>query len=923
MKKRFALDRLAWITCRGPIASGTFVGTATTAAQVSGTDPVLINLAQTLHDSYGLSFPFLQQGTATNIRNYFGLVWQTTSAYSGLIAPNYWVYAPGSYGTAVSTTPVQGHINNPDEITNREPNFIELLKAAIHAGALGKATGNPVGTTYEFETSDGGSIALRDYIVLKDSSIDCQVMQLAANIIDQAGLDAFPKRIIFDDGSLAPTANPRLFTGVEDLPYLYRTLNVPIYARKPNIMGKSTITASNYFGGYPVSPEASGALTDAGAGALLIFPEVWNPHDQNGLIAGGVPAGGTTTLRPNPTQNGGLYLRVVADNTDPVTALFGLNGAANATPVNSLDIDPPTTNANSNPGTPTNVNGPYVLNPTTSELDFGDNNGVLFREPTALCTPNIPIGSGLTTGTGHWLRTDGLLKSAGASGYLTDFRMAALYPSTPQYDNYLGIYMGSFPLAAFSGPATTGTVSYYGWNLSGGPCYEVYHNQPELTFRMQCKDAYNNWIDYDVKAWANIQTQNNRYAGAYYDSGTGLQELVGCTTGNKNTGVSSVVDPRTDRFGVQVAYNNTWVAVQSLDPNGNAVSYNTWAQNSNVVGTKLPLYSKPNNNAHPPLLSVYTPPPGAGFTGGADDGLYSQNIAGKDVVSGTNYYSDADGIVRNGMAAYWTSQNVGLPTSTASGTTWATGPTTPIAQSQSRPMILHRPFKNVAELGYVFSDTPWKNIDFFTPQSGNNALLDLFCTHDPTSNNPLVAGKVNLNTRQPLVLQAVLAGAYRDEVANLASPPAYSLPALSANEAQAIATALVARTTGTAAGTGPLTNIGDLVGVPVTSGSFVGLSGTDLTAVFNSSDGASTAASVVQRMREAAIRPLAQVGSTRVWNLMIDVMAQTGRYPLSATSASIPLAAFLVEGEQHYWIHIAIDRATGQVLDKQVEVVKE
>jgi hypothetical protein len=32
---------------------------------------------------------------------------------------------------------------------------------------------------------------------------------------------------------------------------------------------------------------------------------------------------------------------------------------------------------------------------------------------------------------------------------------------------------------------------------------------------------------------------------------------------------------------------------------------------------------------------------------------------------------------------------------------------------------------------------------------------------------------------------------------------------------------------------------------------------------------------------------------------------------------------FFVEGEQHYWVHIAIDRFTGQVLDKQIEVVNE
>jgi hypothetical protein len=35
------------------------------------------------------------------------------------------------------------------------------------------------------------------------------------------------------------------------------------------------------------------------------------------------------------------------------------------------------------------------------------------------------------------------------------------------------------------------------------------------------------------------------------------------------------------------------------------------------------------------------------------------------------------------------------------------------------------------------------------------------------------------------------------------------------------------------------------------------------------------------------------------------------------------LADFVVEGEQHYWVHVAIDRFTGQVIDKQIEVVNE
>jgi hypothetical protein len=32
---------------------------------------------------------------------------------------------------------------------------------------------------------------------------------------------------------------------------------------------------------------------------------------------------------------------------------------------------------------------------------------------------------------------------------------------------------------------------------------------------------------------------------------------------------------------------------------------------------------------------------------------------------------------------------------------------------------------------------------------------------------------------------------------------------------------------------------------------------------------------------------------------------------------------FVVEGEQRYWVHVAIDRVTGKVIDKRIEVVNE
>jgi len=32
---------------------------------------------------------------------------------------------------------------------------------------------------------------------------------------------------------------------------------------------------------------------------------------------------------------------------------------------------------------------------------------------------------------------------------------------------------------------------------------------------------------------------------------------------------------------------------------------------------------------------------------------------------------------------------------------------------------------------------------------------------------------------------------------------------------------------------------------------------------------------------------------------------------------------FVIEGERRYWVHVAIDRFTGQVIDKQIEIANE
>jgi len=77
---------------------------------------------------------------------------------------------------------------------------------------------------------------------------------------------------------------------------------------------------------------------------------------------------------------------------------------------------------------------------------------------------------------------------------------------------------------------------------------------------------------------------------------------------------------------------------------------------------------------------------------------------------------------------------------------------------------------------------------------------------------------------------------------------------------------------------------------------------------------------VPKTQREAIVRAFGETAQTRTWNLLIDLVAQTGYYKPNATSLQ---SDFVVKGEEHYWVHLAIDRFTNQVVEKRIEVVKE
>jgi hypothetical protein len=268
-----------------------------------------------------------------------------------------------------------------------------------------------------------------------------------------------------------------------------------------------------------------------------------------------------------------------------------------------------------------------------------------------------------------------------------------------------------------------------------------------------------------------------------------------------------------------------------------------------------------------------------------------------------NSYADSDGIIRPADATY------------ADPSVTTTGSSTPYYATSLdyHPIILNRPFRNVAELGYAFRDLPWKSLDFFTDKSADAGLLDVFCINDGAQRldtsglTPLgmvvpttVAGQVNLNTRQTPALQAILAGAIWDE---LDSTNTVAKTGTGVTAAPVIAAHVVDATS-----TIPMQNRSELITRP------------DLPLTILPLPTGGTHNQSVKARREAVPRAITSLSQTRTWNLLIDVMAQSGQYPPNATNFR---NGFVVEGEQRYWVHVAIDRFTGQVIDKQIEVVNE
>jgi hypothetical protein len=207
------------------------------------------------------------------------------------------------------------------------------------------------------------------------------------------------------------------------------------------------------------------------------------------------------------------------------------------------------------------------------------------------------------------------------------------------------------------------------------------------------------------------------------------------------------------------------------------------------------------------------------------------------------------------------------------------------------PMVLDHPFSNVGEFGYgLDTANGFQPLNFVTETSNDKAVLDFF-TYNPVLHTAPRAGIFNLNTRNVPVLAAALKAALKNDTIAVPS----SSGVISATEATAAAQRIVDETR-----LRPVLNRGDVARL-VRVGANTGWT---------------------KEQKEAIARALAEMGQARTWNLMIDVIAQTGKCAPGETDR------FIVQGEKRYWLHIALGRdlkpdASVDVLGAELEEVTE
>jgi hypothetical protein len=833
-------------------------------------------------------------GNATRIEKLFGLT------RSG----NVWTY---EHGRSDDITPI-----GSTDMGSRKgtPDFFETLKAAIHVGSLGVQHGTDNSELQSALAASGLAGTYAHRLGGIDSDVNYQILKIGANLIDQWDEDSYPTVIEF---------NGETISGNESLPYITATMNY-LYAEQVFNPGVAT--------GFRLVPNWTGPVQFVN----LLTPRLWNPYVR-----------ATNNQAEIPTQ---FRVRGEYVGQDMVTWVrHGNNNKSfenNTHPWNNSRADagpPPGWNGNATafanrwnykPIGGENYGPGETDNPATTlngcEVDFTLSGNWSSSWPYPFSDPRMLYRSEYPTSA--------VTVSAGAGSV----RFSSIHPHAKagfneenrSYSSFAASYeVYGFPLGrGWQGPNAAAIdddnnsiadvpPAKVDGDLNGTPkttSFFAVADRPTsgvLKLTLSCQDASGAWLPYDV-----TYVSTSGFDGFVHNAaGTGGNVVD--TINKQQTDCWLRLDPRSNRGGMLFADSHPNMVAQE----SNRTAF--WSSREWREGRTLRFGAAGGLIPDPQALEQL---PSSNQLWNITENKYGTTLDRTDP-SGVFYntsasayrYVDPDGIQRRGMGAYWTEGSLeGQPM--ASSDPDGTYPFSANSDVRAnRPVMLNRAFRSIAEMGVVFRDSPWRNLDFFTVESGDAALLDFFCLNSkedaddkslvPTSKegSPIIAGKISLNSPHPEVISAAIRGVAR-EMNSLDNGD----PFTSESEVDKISQGLVDYVHSKSDGR-PMRNPSELVGHPVSATEYEGFAETLSDLLSDSKD------QKIQQRHEAVIRALADSGEGATWNLMIDLVAQSGKLTPAATG----LKDFIVEGQKRYWVHVALDRTTGEIIDQQWEPAYE
>lgn len=770
---------------------------------------------------------------------YFGLRWQGS----------YWEYVHGRPNGDLFTL--------QDVPKDREPNFFEILRATVVVGSLGRQYG-----------ARGHDDLDQQYSMHKlggvDGSVNLNIMEMGACLIDQYDGDSYPTAIL-----LPGPARPYYVYGKEDVPYLNRLSAIPYRGK---VLSGAPVYYEPSSGGEagPIAPSETYEVS------MVLQPMLWRPH------------------QPAKVHDGPVHFRIRPQHVD-------LGGGSQFWMVNGW----PVPGKGPKPGQPSRgtagdysywgapnyrVTDPELFPKTFAGDEYVDvtvaADSLAFREPQSVHSPEHGAIAGYSV-SGNVepievrdadLRWEGLPTSyKSVSGFLVGRAISArLEAAAPPAGMNAPSSWGRLGVGYFRGDPLEVQMEYKAADGSWRP-----YQRAEFTFK-------SNWGDHYLRREPLWQTE------AFHWS-------------------SYLIDPRTARFGGQATVLAGGVSVSSwtsLHPQMQ------WPEGSSLTFGKLKAQGVRPGWTGPAMNTGWSYNGNIGWSEPFNPGGVVDNdqAAWDDPL--TFAYKDPDDVLRTGVAAvneYSRSMFLGNPMVRRYqiSKTGALSRGDPVF---GRPVILNRPFRSVGELAYSFRGTPWRDIDFLNANSPDAGLLDVFCLYedpdeevrpltDPVPVTPrVVAGRVNLNVASLEVMTALISGAGRDEGNQV-----------SASEASTLGRAIIGSLRSGASTGGLMVSRSELVSRPTGSGG----KASGMIQLMSDKYVKPEDRSINDR-REAMVRALSDGTTVRSWNFMLDLVVQGGRLP----PGSEGFEDFQANAERRYWVHFAVDRLTGQLLDVQWERVE-